>query len=236
MRLAAVVLVLSIACTAHAQRRACDGIVAGLSTMPDELPAVHGPPELTIGRRAAIEALSVTDPDRARQLFELAESYRALGRLGDEVRTLALILQDHPHASSADRVHYRLARALGMQGHDDQARTVWMHLVRDFPTSDYTQAAYVSFGEHYASEGGLAAAQQFYERAVQFPGGRWLAYARYRLAWTLARQGDRTALSVFAQVPPALAGSAQLGSDVIRLAVNGDQAALSAAIASCAPP
>ena len=84
-RLATVLLVLSLACTVHAQHRGCAGIVAGLSTMPDEPPAVHGAPYTTIGRRAAIEALSASDPDRARQLFELAASHRALGRLGDEV-------------------------------------------------------------------------------------------------------------------------------------------------------
>lgn len=114
---------------------------------------------------------------------------------------------------------------------------MWLRLVREFPTSDYVQAAFVSFGDYFVAQGDLEAAEQFYERALQFEGGRWLAYAHDRHAWALAQVGDRRALTELALVAGALGASPpQLGASAIRVAANGDQSALSATLACHATP
>lgn len=221
MRWTSLVVVLAIVSVAEAQTAG-----ASLRAMPDEPPAVSGPPQQCVLRAPQTEARATSDPGRPAAMLELAEAYRALDRRADETRTLARIVQDHP-AHQADRVLFRLAIALSAQQQPDRARQVWMRLIQRHPQSPYVQAAYVSFADHYAASGDPAAARQFLERALTLSGGRWEAYARYRLAWALAQQGDRAAArAALDHAARAASRSEQIGAREVAEAIARDRPAI----------
>jgi tetratricopeptide (TPR) repeat protein len=207
-----------------------------LATLPDEAPSLHAPADATVARAATIEAMPIVDPARPGAMLELAEAYRSLGRSGDEIRTLARIAQDHPTWESGDRVQFRLGRALAASQQPERARQVGLHLVQQFPASDYVQPTYLAFGDYFFEQGDYASAQQFFERALLTPHGRWTAYAQYRLAWTLARSGERAALQRLADANATLSapGAPQIGAAPLRAALNTDQGGIGATLA-CHP-
>jgi tetratricopeptide (TPR) repeat protein len=235
--LSAVLLTLTFALPCAAQPPRAPSTSTGgptCSTAPDEEPNLRAPASATIARQAAIEAMASADPGRPDAMFELAEAFRASRDAEREIRTLARLVQDHPDWMHFARVLFRLARALDASHQGDQARMVWMRLVQYFPSSDYVQAAYVAFGDRFFADGDLAAARQFYERATTYARARWSAYAEYRLAWVLATQRDRAALTHLTAAA-ALVGEGtaapQLGSALVRTAINADQAAIGAMLA-----
>jgi tetratricopeptide (TPR) repeat protein len=235
--LVALALALTLAAPCAAQPSAdprCRAISAPfLAAMPDEPPVLHQTTGDALFNLALVDDMPRTDPARPAVMFEAAEAYRTLGRTADEIQTLSRIVREHPSGADADRVLFRLALALEHDRSSVRARRIWLRLVRDFPTSEYVQAAYVSFGNQHFARGDYEIAQQFFERATAIPSGRWAAYAHYRLAWTLARQGDRAALARMVDAGSALSDAThpQLGGTSVRAALNSDQASITSTLA-----
>jgi tetratricopeptide (TPR) repeat protein len=178
-------------------------------------------------RRARAIGLERDDPARLAALLDLASAQRAAGTT-DELRTLALIVQDHPAAPMMDAVLHRLALGLSRLGQHEHARQTWLRLIQGYPESRFVPAAYVAFGDFYARQD-VEAAVQFYDRAIE-RGGGYLAYARYRRAWALAARGDRSALQELAAATSALERSGQIGADAVRAAIARDRPTLAACL------
>ncbi len=215
MKWTAFAVVLAVTGSARAQP------TASLTTMPHEPPVVSGSAEQYVLQQAAIEARDPSDPGRPSAMLELAEAHRVLARRDEETRVLARIMLDHP-AFQADRVLFRLAMALVAQNRPEQARQVWLRLIRHHPASPYVQAGYVSLADGDAAEGDLTAARQFLERALTLPKHPWEAYARYRYAWVIAQQGDRAAAraeldhAARAASRPGQVGAAEVSAAIAR--------------------
>lgn len=205
---------------------------AGFSTLPEEPMALAPSTELPAARARRAEALATTDASRPGALMDAAEALRLSGAHDEAVRVLSRIVSDHPSAAIIDRAMFRLGGELFALHRDDQARQVFMHLIRDQPSSLYVAAVYASFGDFYLAEGDADAAVQFFQRAADFT-GRWQAYALYRLAW--AHAGARDGADAVAALDRARLAASQPGALVppgLSSAIQRERTAI-AALARC---
>jgi TolA-binding protein len=107
----------------------------------------------------------------------------------------------YPKYERMDEVLFRLAALLTSAKKDDQARTYFHRLIKDYPTSRYIPDAYLAFAEHAFEGGEMEAALKFYEKVEQFPKSSVYPYAAYKKGWCYVNLGDhRTALETFVGV------------------------------------
>jgi TolA-binding protein len=107
----------------------------------------------------------------------------------------------YPKYDRMDEVLFRLAALLTGAKKDDQARTYFHRLIKDYPTSRYIPDAYLAFAEHAFDGGEMEAALKFYEKVEQFPKSSVYPYAAYKKGWCYVNLGDyRTALETFVGV------------------------------------
>lgn len=197
------------------------------------MPAIPLPAQAStvVARAAVIHALASTHPSRPQAMLELAAAHRAVGDRESAIRTLARLIEGHPDFSSMDRVLLDLGRDLFALGRGDQARTVYMRLIRNYPASPWVTAAWASFGDYYYGEADFAVAVQFYERAASAP-GPLLAYAHYRLAWARARLHAPASSNELERARVALSSPGVLSSSALRTAIQAEGPAI-AALARC---
>ncbi|MEP7123769.1 MAG: hypothetical protein ABJE95_22765 [Byssovorax sp.] len=124
-----------------------------------------------------------------------------------------------------DEVLYFLAYEHQQSKHDDDARRVYLDLIKRFPQSKYVPDAYLAFAEWLFLEAQsdparLVLAEQAYRKAAELPppGNRIWGYAHYKLAYVYWSQGDMPrALAEIKQVIefaakfPALPNAERLG-------------------------
>lgn len=85
---------------------------------------------------------------------------------------------------------FRRAQQAIAEGRIEDARALFLQIIRDYPMSPWVPEVYLAFGDIYFDRGEPESAVRLYERAVQFvdsPAARW---ARYRLAWCHMRIHD----------------------------------------------
>ncbi|MCG8553875.1 MAG: tetratricopeptide repeat protein [Proteobacteria bacterium] len=101
------------------------------------------------------------------------------------IRTLATLVQDHPHFRRMDEVLFQLGFALEEMRQNDRALKVYRKLVKGYPQSRFIPHAYLSFAEHYFGNGEMRAALTFYRKVTDVPPGRnpVYGYAVYKQAW-----------------------------------------------------
>lgn len=163
---------------------------------------------------ARLEQLSTDDPHRGDLLLKLGDTYLDHAERGPEqtrddfrrraIKVLALMLRDDPDHQQDNLALQRLAYGLGQEAQAQtgqrstslhhQVRQVYHRLIKSHPQSRFIPHAYTYFGDYYFDEGDLAAALQFYDRAVRVPtqGSNPLrAYALYKSGRCALRLGDR---------------------------------------------
>lgn len=131
-----------------------------------------------------------------------AETHASAAR-DSAIRAYARLVSEFPDHPTLDQVLFSLAYALGEGHHFEQARQVYLRLVRDFPASRFVPHAWLSFAEYYFEQSDMPAARTFYERVLETPveSNPVYGYARYKLAWTAYNQEDfQGALTEFARV------------------------------------
>ena len=103
----------------------------------------------------------------------------------DKIKTLALLVKDHPEYKKMDEVLFALGFSLDEMKQFDRARQVYHRLIKGYPQSDYIPNAYLSFAEYYFQQGDMRAAQQFYQKVTEIPPARnkVYGYALYKQAW-----------------------------------------------------
>jgi tetratricopeptide (TPR) repeat protein len=101
------------------------------------------------------------------------------------IKTLALLVKDHPNYKRIDEVYFSLGFSLEEMKQFDRARQVYHRLIKGFPQSDYIPNAYLAFAEYYFQQGDMAAAKQFYQKVTEIPPERnkVYGYAVYKQAW-----------------------------------------------------
>ncbi|HET8936918.1 MAG TPA: tetratricopeptide repeat protein, partial [Polyangiales bacterium] len=114
------------------------------------------------------------------------EAEKSLADVREEnIRTLALLVKDHPDFKKMDEVLFTLGFSLEEMKQYDRARQVYHRLIKGFPQSTYIPNAYLSFAEYYFQQGDMKAAQQFYQKVTEIPAERnkVYGYAIYKQAW-----------------------------------------------------
>jgi tetratricopeptide (TPR) repeat protein len=103
----------------------------------------------------------------------------------DNIKTLAILVKDHPEYKKMDEVLFALGFSLDEMKQFDRARQVYHRLIKGYPQSDYIPNAYLSFAEYYFQQGDMKAAQQFYQKVTEIPAERnkVYGYALYKQAW-----------------------------------------------------
>ena len=103
----------------------------------------------------------------------------------NNIKTLALLVKDHPNYKRMDEVLFSLGFSLEEMKQFDRARQVYHRLIKSYPQSDYVPNAYLSFAEYYFQQGDMRAAKQFYEKVTEIPPERNKVYgfAVYKQAW-----------------------------------------------------
>ena len=101
------------------------------------------------------------------------------------IKTLALLVKDHPNYKKMDEVLFALGFSLEEMKQFDRARQVYHRLIKSYPQSDYVPNAYLSFAEYYFQQGDMQAAKQFYQKVTEIPPERnkVYGYAIYKQAW-----------------------------------------------------
>ncbi len=101
------------------------------------------------------------------------------------IKTLALLVKDHPDYKRMDEVLFALGFSLEEMKQFDRARQVYHRLIKSYPQSDYIPNAYLSFAEYYFQQGDMRAAKQFYQKVTEIPPERNKVYgfAIYKQAW-----------------------------------------------------
>lgn len=101
------------------------------------------------------------------------------------IKTLALLVKDHPRFQRMDEVLFSLGFSLEEMKQFDRARQVYHRLIKGFPQSKFIPNAYLSFAEYYFQQGDMRAAQQFYQKVTEIPPERnkVYGYAVYKQAW-----------------------------------------------------
>ena len=115
-----------------------------------------------------------------------ADAEKALqGTREDNIKTLALLVKDHPEYKKMDEVLFALGFSLDEMKQFDRARQVYHRLIKNYPQSTYIPNAYLSFAEYYFQQGDMKAAQQFYQKVTEIPAERnkVYGYAIYKQAW-----------------------------------------------------
>jgi len=101
------------------------------------------------------------------------------------IKTLAMLVKDHPRYKKMDEVLFSLGFSLEEMKQFDRARQVYHRLIKTFPQSKFIPNAYLSFAEYYFQQGDMRAAQQFYQKVTEIPPERnkVFGYAVYKQAW-----------------------------------------------------
>jgi tetratricopeptide (TPR) repeat protein len=127
------------------------------------------------------------DAGRCKQLRDAqkkAEQSLA-GYREENIRTLAVLVQDHSDFRRMDEVLFSLGFALEEMKQFERARQVYHRLIKGYPQSRFIPNAYLSFAEYYFVEGDMGAAQTFYQKVTEIPPDRnaVYGYAIYKQAW-----------------------------------------------------
>lgn len=101
------------------------------------------------------------------------------------IRTYARLAKDHPDYDRLDEVLFSLAFALTEMRQFDQARKVYLRLIKSYPDSRYIPNAYLSFAEYYFNDGDMTAALTFYKKVLDYPpkDNPVYGFALYKSAW-----------------------------------------------------
>lgn len=101
------------------------------------------------------------------------------------IKTLALLVKDHPNFAKMDEVLFALGFSLEEMKQFDRARQVYHRLIKSYPQSSFIPNAYLSFAEYYFQQGDMRAAKQFYAKVTEIPPERnkVYGYAVYKQAW-----------------------------------------------------
>lgn len=129
---------------------------------------------------------------------ESANKYRE-----QAIRTYARLIRDYPTFPRKDEVLFSLAFGLEEMHRVEDARKVYLELIKGHSQSRFVPYAWLSFAEFYFNEGDMAAAQRFYAKVVETEPTRNPVYgfALYKMAWAFYNIDDyRGALTQFAKV------------------------------------
>lgn len=119
------------------------------------------------------------------------------------IAAYAKLVKDHPNFRRMDEVLFALGFSLEEMKQPDRAREVYYRLIKNYPQSKFVPNAYLSFAEHYFSEGDMKAANRFYKKVTEFPPERnqVFGYALYKQAWCQYNLEDfKGALTRFVEV------------------------------------
>jgi len=122
-----------------------------------------------------------------------AAAERVLSESREEnIRTLAMLVKDHPDYKRRDEVLFTLGFSLDEMQQFDRARQVYRRLIDEHPQSEYIPHAYLSFAEYHFQQGDMRAAQQFYRKVLEIPPARnrVYGYALYKQAWCTYNNED----------------------------------------------
>lgn len=123
----------------------------------------------------------------ASQLLAQQASYVSQARAASEAALVVYrALIDDPRFASYPRLDealYVYGFERGQLGDQAQMQATYLRLIKDFPASPHVPHAYLSFGDHYFSEGEIEKAIQFYEKVTRFGPSPVQAYAHYKLGW-----------------------------------------------------
>jgi len=87
-----------------------------------------------------------------------------------------------------DEALFYYAYTLTQAKYEDEARTVYLRLIKDYPNSRYIPDAYLSFAEFYFKNNKLTEAEKFYDKVLQFPKSSVYIYALYMKGWVYYNQ------------------------------------------------
>ncbi len=100
-----------------------------------------------------------------------------------------------------DQVLFYLAYLLTQVKKEEQARTFFKRLIKDYPQSPYLPHAYLSFGEYFFENRDLENALKFYEKVLQYADSPVYGYALYKKGWVYYNLTDfKSALATFIDV------------------------------------
>jgi tetratricopeptide (TPR) repeat protein len=100
-----------------------------------------------------------------------------------------------------DQVLFYLAYLLTQVKKEEQARTFFKRLIKDYPQSPFLPHAYLSFGEYFFENKDLENALKFYEKVLQYNGSPVYGYALYKKGWVYYNLTDfKQALATFIDV------------------------------------
>ena len=91
-----------------------------------------------------------------------------------------------------DSVLFFLAYMLTQAKMDEEARTVFKRLIKDYQDSKYIPDAYLAFAEYFFSKQDFDGALSFYTKVLQFKSSGVYGYAKYKTAWVYYNLGDPT--------------------------------------------
>jgi TolA-binding protein len=88
-----------------------------------------------------------------------------------------------------DEALFYYAYTLTQAKYQDQARSIYHRLIKDYPSSRFIPDAYLSFAEFYfKQENDLNKAEKFYDKVLEFPKARVYVYALYMKGWVYYNQ------------------------------------------------
>ncbi len=146
----------------------------------------------------------VYDDDTEATTQQTAAETQAADARDHAITTYARLVREHPELPNLDQVLFSLAFGLGESQQFEQARQVYLRIVRDFPNSRFVPHAWLSFAEHYFEEGDMSAADALYAHVLETPPeapNPVYGYALYKRAWVRFNLEDFAgALTQFARV------------------------------------
>lgn len=100
-----------------------------------------------------------------------------------------------------DQVLFYLAYLLTQVKKEEQARTFFKRLIKDYPNSPYLPHAYLSFGEFFFENKELENALKFYDRVLAYPDSPVFGFALYKKGWVYFNMTDfKSAMDTFIKV------------------------------------
>jgi len=122
-------------------------------------------------------------------------------KYGDAQSIYKKILQQYPDYERLDEVIFRLGQGLMEAGKAGQGVSYLQRLVNNYPDSRYIPNANLSLAEHFFKDGVLGAAENKYERVLDFEDDPNYDYALYKLGWVQYNQGRyRDTIQTFKKV------------------------------------
>ncbi len=99
------------------------------------------------------------------------------------IRNFRPVIKKYRHGRGADAIRYALGYALYSQGEIDEAMTVFVDMVKNYPWSNYLHEVSFRLGELYYAMEQLDEALEAYDVLLDFPDSVFYEKALYKTAW-----------------------------------------------------